>query len=178
MPGGYFERDHIGVFRRKVETDDETAAQPGTRGCIEQAMRDEMARQVGAKPGASDSIIALGALRMVHDMFAKATEKTINVFLPKYGYEVDGFSDSLKDPTVREATDACLVEIARESDILQYVQSPWANQPRRPTCCGDLQISLIWCSVLWVRPTVIPSSKHYSRGIGILDSFFPSGTPP
>ena len=45
---------------------------------IEQAMRDEMARQVGAKPGASDSIIALGALRMVHDMFAKATEKTIN----------------------------------------------------------------------------------------------------
>ena len=94
---------------------------------IEQAMRDEMARQVGAKPGASDSIIALGALRMVHDMFAKATEKTINVFLPKYGYEVDGFSDSLKDPTVREATDACLVEIARESDILQYVQSPWAR---------------------------------------------------
>ena len=99
---------------------------------IEQAMRDEMARQVGAKPGASDSIIALGALRMVHDMFAKATEKTINVFLPKYGYEVDGFSDSLKDPTVREATDACLVEIARESDILQYVQRVTSvqNAPR------------------------------------------------
>ena len=48
-------------------------------------------------------------------------------FLPQYGYEVDGFSDSLKDPCVREATDACLVEIAKESDVLQYVQSPWAR---------------------------------------------------
>ena len=42
---------------------------------VEKAMRDEMARQVGAKPGAADSVIALGALRMVHDICAKGTEQ-------------------------------------------------------------------------------------------------------
>ena len=94
---------------------------------IEKAMRDEMARQVGAKPGAADSVIALGALRMVHDICAKGTEQCFNVFLPQYGYEVEGFSDSLKEPSVREATDACLVEIAQDTDVLQYVQSPWAR---------------------------------------------------
>jgi hypothetical protein len=94
---------------------------------VEKAMRDEMARQVGAKPGATDSIIALGALRMVHDICAKGTEKAINIFLPPYGYEVDGFADGLKEPSVREATDACLVEIANDTDVLQYIQSPWAR---------------------------------------------------
>jgi len=94
---------------------------------LEKAMRDEMARQVGAKPGAADSVIALGALRMVHDICAKGTEQCINIFLPQYGYEVEGFSDCLKDPSVREATDACLVEIAQDTDVLQYVQSPWAR---------------------------------------------------
>jgi hypothetical protein len=94
---------------------------------IEKVMRDEMARQVGAKPGATDSVIALGALRMVHDICAKGTEQCFNIFLPQYGYEVDGFTDSLKDPSVREATDACLVEIAQDTDVLQYVQSPWAR---------------------------------------------------
>ena len=94
---------------------------------IEKAMRNEMARQVGAKPGAADSVIALGALRMVHDICAKGTEQCFNIFLPQYGYEVEGFSDSLKEPSVREATDACLVEIAQDTDVLQYVQSPWAR---------------------------------------------------
>ena len=53
---------------------------------IEKAMRNEMARQVGAKPGAADSVIALGALRMVHDICAKGTEQCFNIFLPQYGY--------------------------------------------------------------------------------------------
>ena len=52
---------------------------------IEKAMRNEMARQVGAKPGAADSVIALGALRMVHDICAKGTEQCFNIFLPQYG---------------------------------------------------------------------------------------------
>ena len=47
---------------------------------VETAMRNEMARQVGAKPGAADSVIALGALRMMHDICAKGTEKCINLF--------------------------------------------------------------------------------------------------
>ena len=94
---------------------------------VEKAMRNEMARQVGARPGAADSVIALGALRMVHDIAARGTEKCINIWLPEYGYEVEGFADSLQEPSVRQATDACLAEIAQDSDILQYVQSPWSR---------------------------------------------------
>ena len=94
---------------------------------IEKAMRNEMARQVGARPGAADSVIALGALRMVHDIAAKGAEKCFNMVLPDYGYEVEGFAESLQEPSVRQATDACLAEIAQDNDILQYVQSPWSR---------------------------------------------------
>ena len=94
---------------------------------IERAMRNEMARQVGARPGAADSVIALGALRMVHDIAAKGAEKCFNMVLPDYGYEVEGFAESLQEPSVRQATDACLAEIAQDNDILQYVQSPWSR---------------------------------------------------
>ena len=94
---------------------------------VEKAMRNEMARQVGARPGAADAVIALGALRMVHDIAARGAEKCFNMVLPDYGYEVEGFADSLQEPSVRQATDACLAEIAQDSDILQYVQSPWSR---------------------------------------------------
>jgi hypothetical protein len=95
--------------------------------CIEKAMRNAMSSQVGAPPGSSDSVVALGALRMIHDLFAASAEKGLNVFLPRYGYEVNGFASSLKEPTVRKAVDQCLEEIARETDVLQYIESPWAR---------------------------------------------------
>ena len=94
---------------------------------IEKAMRNAMASSVGAPRGSSDGAVALGALRMIHDLCAVSAEKGLNVFLPKYGYEIDGFANSLKEPTVREAVDQCLEEIARETDVLQYVESPWAR---------------------------------------------------
>ena len=100
----------------------------------EKAMQCEMARQVGAKPpaeGASgssiDAVVALGALRMVHDLVAGTLEKGANAVLPGYGYEIDGFVEHLREPHVREATDQCLKEIAAESDVLGYVQSPYAR---------------------------------------------------
>ena len=96
-------------------------------GVAEDVMRNEMAKQVGAKPGAADSVIALGALRMMHDIAARCAETGINTMAPQYGYEVIGFTECLQDPSVREATDACLVEIAQESEILQYVKSPWTR---------------------------------------------------
>lgn len=94
---------------------------------IEIAMRNSMAAQVGAPPNSSDSVVALGALRMIHDLCAVSAERGLNVFLPRYGYEVDGFAKSLKEPSVKEAVNMCLEEIARETDVLQYVQSPWAR---------------------------------------------------
>ena len=76
----------------------------------ELTMQAEMARQVGAKmppgasPGSIDTVVALGALRMVHDLVAGTLERGANIVLPKYGYQLDGFLDSLREPHVREAT--------------------------------------------------------------------------
>ena len=94
---------------------------------IEICMRNTMSAQVGAPPGSTDRVVALGALRMIHDLFAVTAERGLNVFLPKYGYEVHGFANSLNEPGVKEAVGQCLEEIARETDVLQYVQSPWAR---------------------------------------------------
>ena len=94
---------------------------------IEKGVQNQMAEQVGVQRGASERVIALGALRMVHNLAANAAEKGLNSLLPKYGYEVEGFATSLEEPPVKEAVDACLEEIARESDILSYIESPYAR---------------------------------------------------
>ena len=94
---------------------------------MEKSVRNQCAKQVGAKPGAADSVIALGALKMIHTIAATTAEKGLNVFLPRYGYEVEGFAKSLKEPSVEEAIDCCLAEIAAETDVLSYVQSPYAR---------------------------------------------------
>ena len=99
----------------------------------ERAMNAELARQAGATvvEGASqsqfDAAIALGALRMVHDLVAGTVEKGANYVLPKYGWKIDGFVDSLRQPHVREATDACLQEIAANGGVMQYIESPYAR---------------------------------------------------
>ena len=92
----------------------------------EEAVKTQMAAAVGAQSG-NDSVIALATLRMVHDLFANSVEQGLNVFLPKYGFEVKGFSDSLKQRPTSDCVDDCLKEIAAESEILQYVQSPYAR---------------------------------------------------
>ena len=94
---------------------------------IEKGMQNQMAEQVGVQRGASEKLIALGALRMVHNLCANAAEQGLNIVLPKYGYEINGFAKTLDDPPVKEAVDACLEEIARESDILGYIESPYAR---------------------------------------------------
>jgi hypothetical protein len=94
---------------------------------IEAGMQQQMAEQVGVQKNASEKLIALGALRMIHNLAANATEQGINAFLPRYGYEVNGFSATLDAEPVKEAVDACLEEIARESDILGYIESPFAR---------------------------------------------------
>jgi hypothetical protein len=94
---------------------------------IEKGMQQQMAEQVGCERNATEKVIALGALRMIHNLAANATEQGINAFLPRYGYEVRGFSKTLESPPVKEAVDACLEEIARESDILGYIESPFAR---------------------------------------------------
>jgi len=93
---------------------------------IEEVVKSEMAAAVGAKSG-DDSVIALATLRMVHDMLANGVEQGLNVLLPRYGYQVDGFSNALKEPLTSKCVDDCLQEIAAENDVLQYVKSPYAR---------------------------------------------------
>ena len=72
---------------------------------IERGVKCQMAAQVGAKPGAPDSVIALGALKMMHNIAAGTAEKGLNMVLPQYGYQLEGFTESLKDPAVDQAVD-------------------------------------------------------------------------
>ena len=94
---------------------------------LSEKVRNDLTDQVGAKRGSSNGVIALGALKMVHNIMANTAEKGINTILPKYGYEVHGFCESLKDPVVDDAITMCLEEIAADTDVLQYVESPYTR---------------------------------------------------
>ena len=95
---------------------------------IEEGMRRKMARSVGVDQDGDERTIALGALRMFHDLCANATERGGNMVLKPRGYQLTGFANSLKEPTVSKAIDDCLQEIADEnSEILGYVQSPYSR---------------------------------------------------
>ena len=95
---------------------------------MEKIMQNEVCETVGANRGASQTVVAMHALRMMHDICAKGFEVGGNRFANQYGYDITGFSDNLKDPIVSEAVNQCLEEIALEnSDILEYVKSPYAR---------------------------------------------------
>ena len=95
---------------------------------IEIGMKRKMARSVGCDEHSDDRAIALGALRMLHDVCAMGLEKGTNAFLDDKGYEVTGFSDALKEPTVSTCIDGCLQEIAEENqELLEYVKSPYTR---------------------------------------------------
>ena len=87
---------------------------------IEDVVKSEMAATVGAK-SSDDGVIALATLRMMHDLLANGVERGLNVFLPRYGYEVDGFSEALKEPMTSQCVDDA------ENEVLQYVKSPFAR---------------------------------------------------
>ena len=93
---------------------------------IEDVVKTEMAAQVNAS-STDDGVIALATLRMMHDLLANGVERGLNVFLPRYGYEVEGFSQALKEPMTSQCVDDCLKEIAAENEVLQYVKSPFAR---------------------------------------------------
>ena len=94
---------------------------------VEKSMQSQMAQSVGVSKNATERVIALGALRMMHNLLANATEQGLNAVLPPYGYEVRGFAKCMETPPVDEAVNACLEEIARDSDILGYIESPYAR---------------------------------------------------
>jgi len=94
---------------------------------LEVGITNAMAEKVGVPQGSDARMIGLGALRMVHDLCANLAETGANSILPKYGFEVNGFTAALNRPHVKEAVDSCLEEIAAESDVLEYVKSPYTR---------------------------------------------------
>ena len=123
----------------------------------EDAVKSQMAAAVNA-PGKNDDVIALATLRMVHDLFANGLEQGLNAFLPKYGYQLDGFAQTLQDPITSKCVDDCLKEIAAENDVLQYIQSPWAR------------LGIAWSGgivrALRRAPRNIGSIKKYASAVG------------
>ena len=96
--------------------------------CMEKIMQSQMAEQLGCDRSATDQVMAMAALRMIHDIAANSFEKGANLFVDQYGWEIDGFTKTLKEPVVSQAIDQCLTEIAAESpEILQYFESPYAR---------------------------------------------------
>ena len=94
---------------------------------VEQGIKRDMAAKLGTT-GTDDRSLAIGALRMVHDICAKGVETGLNMYLPQYGYGVEGFTEGLRDPTVSEQIDSCLLEIATENEeLLEYIKSPYAR---------------------------------------------------
>ena len=94
---------------------------------VEQGIKRDMAAKLGTT-GTDDRSLAIGALRMVHDICAKGLETGLNIYLPQYGYGVDGFTDGLRDPAVSTQIDSCLLEIATENEeLLEYIKSPYGR---------------------------------------------------
>ena len=95
---------------------------------MEKIMKAEVAETVGANRNASEQVVAMHALRMMHDIAARGFEVGGDRFANQYGYTISGFTENLKDPIVSEAVNQCLEEIALENaDILEYVKSPYAR---------------------------------------------------
>lgn len=93
---------------------------------VESGVKQRVAHSVGAKD-TDDTSVGLATLRMVHDTLAMATEHGMNAVLPRWGYEVNGFTDSLSHPVTSKCVDDALLEIAQDTDVLQYVQSPYSR---------------------------------------------------
>ena len=142
---------------------------------IEKGVKSQMAAQVGAKPGASDSVIALGALKMMHNICASTAERGLNVILPRYGYEIVGFREGLKDPAVDEAVNQCLTEIAAESDILQHIKSPYV---RLAIAWGGALVTSIKRCPLPINRDASPMESRPPRPQGAVQSRLSRRPPP
>ena len=105
---------------------------------MEDSVRIDMAKSIGVDPSANGKVVTLTALRMIHNLCATGFEKVWNNVGSKYtGYDVEGFATTLRDPTLQNSIDECLLEIAAENpEILQYFDSPYTR------------LALVWSGAL------------------------------
>ena len=96
----------ITVSNTKLKRMSKPALQKLLGEMLNDCMKKQMAESVKA-PGTSDNVIALATLKMMHDMCVMGVEKGLNGYLPRYGYQVDGFGDSMKTPMVSKWSTSC-----------------------------------------------------------------------
>jgi len=95
---------------------------------MEKIMQSQMADKLGCERNASEQVMAMAALKMIHNIAANGFEAGANYVGQDYGYTCEGFAKTLQQPIVSDAVDQCLQEIALENaDLLEYVKSPYAR---------------------------------------------------
>ena len=95
---------------------------------IEKKMHKKVCESVNAPIGSDNKTILLSSLRMVHDLVANVTEQGCNMLLNPRGYQLENFSENLKNPEISECVDQCLLEITEQhSEILEYIESPFSR---------------------------------------------------
>ena len=94
--------------------------------CVEASMKQKIADTIGAD-STNETVMNVCFLRMIHDTLCMTAEKIGDPILQRRGYSIEGYTNSLKSPHISEQLDQCLQEIAQDTDILQYVQSPYAR---------------------------------------------------
>ena len=90
---------------------------------IEKMMKKEMARQVGVEGTTDERVIAMGALRMVHDICAKGAEEGLNRLLPKYGTRSTGLPTKCGTPRFHSR-----------------LTSVWRKSRTKTTCCSTFRV--------------------------------------
>ena len=104
---------------------------------IEKGMKAKIKQQAGVESiqGASqlqeDQLIAVGTLRLMHDSLATLCERGVYATTP---YTIQGFSAALRHPDIKQDLDQCLLEIAKDMDIMEHINSPY------------LKLAMIWTS--------------------------------
>lgn len=106
--------------------------------CMEQCVKQDMAKAAGCDPRAGGKVVTLNALRMIHNICATGFEKCTNHFAaPFLNVEIEGFAETLKHPDIQPSIDECLTEIAAENpEVLEYFDSPYSR------------LFLVWSGVL------------------------------
>jgi hypothetical protein len=106
--------------------------------CMEQCVKQDMAKAAGCDPRAGGKVITLNALRMLHNLCATGFEQIGNRFVGPYvDMEIEGFAKTLQHPDVQPSIDECLTEIAAENpEVLEYFDSPYSR------------LMLVWSGVL------------------------------
>ena len=147
------EENHLEIMvsNTKLKRMSKPALQKLLGEMLNECMKKQIADAVKA-PGTDDNVIAFATLRMMHDMCVMGVEKGLNNYLPKYGYNVHGFHDSMKKPMVSKCVDQCLKEIAAESDVLQYIESPYAR------------LGIAWTTALLCIQRAAPQNYNTSSG--------------